>query len=89
MCNRHQDKKDIEFYAEKVHCNIVVMNDHKEYDLIKARTRLDDPEDLSFTGQSPAPTPELIINSDHCMRCLKPKLFISLTKDKKMSFGRK
>lgn len=89
MCNRHHDKKDIEFYAEKVSGNIVVMNDQREYEMIKARTGLNATEDDSFTGQSPAPTPELIINSDHnCMRCLKPKLSISFTKDKKMTFGR-
>ncbi|KAL8089048.1 hypothetical protein AgCh_038710 [Apium graveolens] len=89
VIDRYHDKKDIDFYAEKVHCNIVVMNDHKEYDMIKARTRLNDSEDHSFTGQSPAPIPELMINSDNCMKFLKPKLTISFSKEKKMSFGRK
>ncbi|KAK1356563.1 hypothetical protein POM88_049819 [Heracleum sosnowskyi] len=90
VIDRHHDKKDIEFYAEKVPYNIVVMNDHKEYDIIKAQTRLIDTDDHSLTGQSPAPTPEVIINSDgHCMKYPRSKLSISFTKDKKMSFGRK
>lgn len=88
---RHHDRKDTEFYAEKVPCNIVAMNDDGEYDMIKARTRLNASEDYSFTGPSPspAPTPEVIINSEHSMKSIKPKLTISFTRDKKMSFGRK
>ncbi|KAL8064746.1 hypothetical protein ABFX02_01G111700 [Erythranthe guttata] len=35
--DRHHDKKHIEYYAEKITCDMVVMNDNGDVDLIKKR----------------------------------------------------
>ncbi|KAG8374614.1 hypothetical protein BUALT_Bualt10G0013800 [Buddleja alternifolia] len=75
--DRHHDRKYIEFYAEKIPCNMVVMNDNGEFDLIKKRKCCDSEEvDNTPVVDSPAstiaPCSKSII-SEHLKKCLKPK----------------
>ncbi|KAL8112667.1 uncharacterized protein LOC141667856 [Apium graveolens] len=57
VIDRHHDKKHIQFYAQKVRCNIVVaMNDRGEFELFNGRPRMNTNADYSFTQQAPAPT---------------------------------
>ena len=59
--NRHQ-KKDREFFARRIPCNMVIMNENGEADMIRGQPMIDNGE---FTpGESPAsliPTPQLMI----------------------------
>ncbi|XP_002527799.4 uncharacterized protein LOC8262531 isoform X1 [Ricinus communis] len=60
--DRHQ-KKDREFFAKRIPCNMVVMNENGEADMIRGQPMIDNGE---FTpGESPAsliPTPQLVIS---------------------------
>ncbi|PON87412.1 hypothetical protein TorRG33x02_167650 [Trema orientale] len=63
--DRHQ-KNDTEFFAKKIPCNIVVMNENGEMDMIKGRSTIESSGEMSSStpGESPAlvPTPKLIIS---------------------------
>ncbi|XP_073120725.1 uncharacterized protein [Henckelia pumila] len=74
--DRHHDRKYIEYYAEKVPCNMVVVNDNGAVNLIKKRKSVD-----SDTEYSPAPgiesTPSIAtctksVLSEQLKKCLKP-----------------
>ncbi|KAK1374968.1 hypothetical protein POM88_031161 [Heracleum sosnowskyi] len=47
--DRHHDKNKIKFYAERVRCNIVAMNDHGEIEMIKVVPRTNTNADFNFT----------------------------------------
>lgn len=39
MCNRHHDRKNIEYYAKKAPCDIVVLRaDDQEVDIIEGQS---------------------------------------------------
>ena len=71
--NRHH-RKYRDYYVEKIPCNMVMMNDDGEVDMIKSKSGLvDNGENNSTPGASPAsmvPSPMLMI-SDHLKRFLK------------------
>ncbi|GJY23440.1 hypothetical protein Tco_0397098 [Tanacetum coccineum] len=69
--DRHHSKKHVEYVAEKVPCNILVMNNKGEADMIRGRSTTFDSEDESsetFTS-STIPTPKVML-SDECKRRL-------------------
>lgn len=73
MCahiSRYHARKNIEYYVAKVPCNILAMNQDGELDMVKARSGID-VDDYSI-GDSPAPTPELIV-PQHLKKFLKQK----------------
>ncbi|XP_062073614.1 uncharacterized protein LOC133777876 [Humulus lupulus] len=65
--DRHQ--KNTEFYAKKVPCNMVVMNENGEADMIKGRTVVENSGEMNTAtataGESPTvvPPPELVISN--------------------------
>ncbi|CAK9142784.1 unnamed protein product [Ilex paraguariensis] len=70
--DRHHHRKYIEYYAERLPCNIVVMKDDGQVDMIKGRSHVDDVE--STPGESPATSAQrspLLILSDHLKQILK------------------
>lgn len=73
MTYRHHSKKHIDYVAKKVPCNILVMNNKGEADMIKGRTTTfdsDDERSETFTS-STIPTPTVML-SDECKRRLNP-----------------
>ncbi|KAI3453404.1 hypothetical protein Pfo_010067 [Paulownia fortunei] len=52
--DRHHDRKYIEYYAEKIPCNMLVVNDNGEVDVIKKRKCSDSEVDNTPVVQSPA-----------------------------------
>ncbi|KAK1364756.1 hypothetical protein POM88_040317 [Heracleum sosnowskyi] len=71
VIDRYHARKNIQYYAARVPCNILAMNQNGELDMIKARSGID-VDDYSI-GDSPAPTPELIVSRRFLMKFLKPK----------------
>ncbi|KAB2626095.1 hypothetical protein D8674_017755 [Pyrus ussuriensis x Pyrus communis] len=68
--DRHQ-KNDRKFYAGKLPCNMVMMNEDGEVDMIKGRSMIENMD--SVVEESPAsslPTPQILI-SDHLKEILK------------------
>lgn len=86
MDNRHHDRKNFEYYAEKlVPCNIVAMNDKGEFDIIKTRSDIDN--DDYGDSPAPAPAPKLMI-SDNWMKYFKLKRSTGkLAKERKTYFA--
>ncbi|KAL0326603.1 UNVERIFIED_CONTAM: hypothetical protein Sangu_1738300 [Sesamum angustifolium] len=74
--DRHHDRKHIEYYAEKIPCNMLVVNDNGEVDLIKKRKYSSSSEvDETPVAESPAsvePRPKLAI-SEQLKKRLMPK----------------
>ncbi|KAL1809121.1 hypothetical protein ACET3Z_026111 [Daucus carota] len=71
VIDRHHAKKNINYYAARVPCNILAMNQDGEFDMIKARSGID-VDDYSI-GDSPAPTPKLIVSHRFLNKFLKQK----------------
>ncbi|KAF8027203.1 hypothetical protein BT93_E0192 [Corymbia citriodora subsp. variegata] len=63
--DRHQ-RKNREFYAERIPCNMIMMNQNGEGDMFRCRSCMSDGEG-STPGESPAsfvPTPEVLISEE-------------------------
>lgn len=72
--DRHHHKKYIEYYAEKIPCNMVVMNDNGDVDLIKKRTTFQTEVDninriyySTAAGASPSASP---MPRPHCSNAI-------------------
>ncbi|KAK9067907.1 hypothetical protein SSX86_012018 [Deinandra increscens subsp. villosa] len=64
--DRHHKKKHIEHVAKKVPCNILVMNNNGEADMIKGRSTFDSTdESLILFPASTIPTPQLILSDEY------------------------
>ncbi|KAL4565289.1 hypothetical protein LXL04_029377 [Taraxacum kok-saghyz] len=64
--DRHHNKKHIEYIAKKVPCNILVMNNKGEADMIRGRSTTFESNDeiLAFTP-STIPTPKLMLSDNY------------------------
>ncbi|KAI3692012.1 hypothetical protein L6452_31817 [Arctium lappa] len=66
--DRHHNKKHIEYVAKKVPCNILVMNNNGEADMIRGRSTTfesnDDSPTTLFTS-STIPTPKLMLSDQY------------------------
>ncbi|KAL2545734.1 uncharacterized protein Fot_14967 [Forsythia ovata] len=77
--DRHHDRKNIEYYAEKVPCNMVVVNDNGEVELIKKRSCMDSEVENTPTPIAESPDAAAIANcstsilSEQLKKRLKPK----------------
>ncbi|KAL0446369.1 UNVERIFIED_CONTAM: hypothetical protein Slati_1764800 [Sesamum latifolium] len=73
--DRHHDRKHIEYYAEKIPCNMLVVNDNGEVDLIKKRKHSSSEVDETPVAETPASMesrPKLAI-SEQLKKRLMPK----------------
>ncbi|KAL0409335.1 UNVERIFIED_CONTAM: hypothetical protein Sradi_1867900 [Sesamum radiatum] len=68
--DRHHDRKHIEYYAEKIPCNMLVVNDNGEVDLIKKRKYSS--SEVDETPASMDSRPKLAI-SEQLKKRLMPK----------------
>ncbi|KAI3828708.1 hypothetical protein L1987_02817 [Smallanthus sonchifolius] len=70
--DRHHNKKHIEYVAKKVPCNILVMNNNRDADMIKGRSTTFESNDESpiRLSTSTIPTPTLML-SDEFKRMLQ------------------
>ncbi|KAM7253698.1 hypothetical protein ACFE04_031380 [Oxalis oulophora] len=50
--DRHHHKRNIEYYTEKLPCNMVIMNEDGSVDLIRSRSMINDDDDAT-PGESP------------------------------------
>ncbi|CAI9755260.1 unnamed protein product [Fraxinus pennsylvanica] len=77
--DRHHDRKNIEYYAEKVPCNMVVVNDNGEVELIKKRSCMDSEAENTPTTIAESSDAAAIANcstsifSEQLKKRLKPK----------------
>ncbi|KAJ9536954.1 hypothetical protein OSB04_029687 [Centaurea solstitialis] len=64
---RHHNKKHIEYVAKKVPCNILVMNNNGEADMIRGRSTTFESNDdsPSLFSSSTIPTPKLILSHQY------------------------
>ncbi|GMP95502.1 hypothetical protein CsSME_00044525 [Camellia sinensis var. sinensis] len=71
--NRHHQRYS-EYYAQRIPCNMVMMNEDGEVDMIKGRSLIDnvDPNTPEESPVSSAPTPTLII-AEHLKRIFKQR----------------
>ncbi|KAK6146442.1 hypothetical protein DH2020_020311 [Rehmannia glutinosa] len=76
--DRHHDRKYIDYYAEKIPCNMVVVNDNGEVDLIKKRKCNDSEVDNTPVDETPASVappncPPKYTITEHLKKRLMPK----------------
>ncbi|KAI4311578.1 hypothetical protein MLD38_036465 [Melastoma candidum] len=76
--NTAHQRKNREFYAERIPCNMVMMNENGVGDMIKRRCVFNSIDRLSTTGESPAssslaPTPQVLI-SEQLREILREKI---------------
>ncbi|CAK9173401.1 unnamed protein product [Ilex paraguariensis] len=72
--DRHHDRKDIEYYAEKVPCNMVILNDDGEVDMIKGRSHIDDVENTpggESSSSSWAQSPVVLMFTENLQKLLR------------------
>lgn len=67
MTCRHHNKKHIEYVAKKVPCNILVMNNNRDADMIKVHSTSFESNDESCTMFTPStiPTPKLMLSDEY------------------------
>ncbi|KAL3497802.1 hypothetical protein ACH5RR_040534 [Cinchona calisaya] len=84
--DRYHDTKYIEYYAEKLPCNMVKMNEDGEVDMIRGRSRIDSVESTPGDDSSyfVAPSPKVIF-SEQIKKLLKQRS----RSYKQESFGKK
>ncbi|KAI3690025.1 hypothetical protein L2E82_47999 [Cichorium intybus] len=64
--DRHHNKKHIEYIAKKVPCNILVMNNKGEADMIRGRsTTFESNEEIPSFTPSTIPTPTLMLSDNY------------------------
>lgn len=61
-CDNRNHQKYREFYASKVPCNMVVMNDEGGFDMIKGRAMINDGDTPGESPLSLAPTPKVVLS---------------------------
>ncbi|XP_019161892.1 PREDICTED: uncharacterized protein LOC109158437 [Ipomoea nil] len=60
--DKHHDRKNIEYYAEKVPYSIIIMNENGEVDMIKGRSQIDPISTAEESPHSLPPTPRVKIS---------------------------
>nr|GMC83033.1 uncharacterized protein LOC109158437 [Ipomoea batatas] len=60
--DKHHDRKNIEFYAEKLPYNMIIMNEDGEVDMIKGRSQIDLITTAESSPYSLPPTPRVMVS---------------------------